>query len=145
MEAMPDFESRLMLNIARFHIQLEALSFDSVGGLHFDDTGGTRVGSLMTTLQTSSQAPFHLGPFTNAKDRYVAWFDNIIRHISEDAWCPPSQARKRLLVALESRDLVSECEEMEQGPWYLKHGEVKGDHFLFDEQGDIAGVIDWEL
>ncbi|KAK2051282.1 hypothetical protein LY76DRAFT_478974, partial [Colletotrichum caudatum] len=32
-----------------------------------------------------------------------------------------------------------------EGPFYLKHGEDKGDHIFVDDEYNITGMIDWEF
>jgi hypothetical protein len=46
---------------------------------------------------------------------------------------------------LETRSLVSDCKDLEEGPFYICHGEPNGYHVLVDAKGDIEGIIDWEL
>lgn len=142
---LTDVTRQLMLNISQFHIDLETVTFETVGGLHFDQAGETVVGPIITPRQSSSQPPHHLGPFESAQHRYLAYFDNVLDKILAHAWCPPSRAKREFLTALEGRKLVKECEEMAIGPWYIKHGEPKGDHILATPEGKIAGVIDREL
>lgn len=48
------------------------------------------------------------------------------------------------LIALEMKTLVEGCAEMDIGPWYIKHADDRGDLILFDEKGQITGVIDWD-
>lgn len=42
--------------------------------------------------------------------------------------------------------IVSECQDHDDGRFYLKHVDEKGDHILMDNDNDcnITGIIDWE-
>jgi hypothetical protein len=33
---------------------------------------------------------------------------------------------------------------MKHGPWYIKHGHDKGEHYRFDLKGELLGVVNWE-
>jgi hypothetical protein len=39
---------------------------------------------------------------------------------------------------------VEGCKEFEEGPWYLKHADDRGDLFHVLEDGTISGVLDWD-
>jgi hypothetical protein len=51
------------------------------------------------------------------------------------------------LTQLEVRDLAlasKRLEEGDNGEYYIKHADDKGDNILRDGEGKIVGVIDWE-
>jgi aminoglycoside phosphotransferase (APT) family kinase protein len=51
------------------------------------------------------------------------------------------------LTQLEVRDLALASKRLEgddDGGYYIKHADDKGDNVLRDGEGNIVGVIDWE-
>lgn len=100
----------------------------------------------MDTLSCIAEPPFFLGPFQTPKQRYLAYIDTVMTAIVEDRWCAPSKSLKHYLTLLEARSLVEGCKDIgeDEGPFYIKHGEPKGDHIMVDDAGEITAVIDWE-
>ncbi|EIW71796.1 hypothetical protein TREMEDRAFT_27758 [Tremella mesenterica DSM 1558] len=128
-----------------WYISLEKVSFDKVGSLHYNSTGGIVVGPEITRHQLLPDSPFFLGPFDTVKQRYLALIDKILEYIEQDTWCTPEKVVQEYLIHLEARELVEACEEMdEDGPYYVVHGEPKGDHLLFDGNWNVTSAIDWE-
>ena len=134
-----------MRSIAEWHLALSEVSFDQVGSLHFNESGRLYIGPRVTLQAVQNDHPFFPGPFETAKEHYLASIDRTIGSLSEGTsrW-NPGEALQTYLLYARARELVSECREMEQGPWYVQHAEPKGDHILFDEDWKVTGVIDWE-
>lgn len=134
--------------IAEWYIALAdhpSLRFASVGSPSPDDQGGVMIGQIVEEFPPLASAPYYLGPFPTAHARYYAHYDTVMRQILQGSRCTPSRALEEYLIALEMRTLVDGCSELQDaGPYYLKQGEDRGDHVLFDESGSISGVIDWE-
>jgi hypothetical protein len=130
--------------LAQWFISLERLSFDACGSLQLGTRDTISVGPYVGTWNTRSESPYFDGPFPTAKARYLSTIDTMLRETLEGIRFPPSTILLGYLALLDIRCLVSECDELEEGPYYIKHGEDKGDHIFFDNQGDLTGVIDWE-
>lgn len=132
-------------NIDKWYISLEKLSFDSVGSLAFDsETGNVVVGPIIDRVSLSNTAPYFLGPFKTAKDRYMTYFSTMMEQIHDRRRSRPGDELKDYLIALELKTLVEGCAELKEGPWYLKHAEDRGDLFHFLEDGTLSGVLDWD-
>lgn len=76
----------------------------------------------------------------------MEYFDTLCEHILAGRYCIPQDRVGYYLQLLEAKTLVEQCEEMaeDQGPYYMLHGDPKTDIFMFDEDGEISGVLDWE-
>lgn len=125
--------------------QLERVSFPTAGSLHLDDRGGICVGPLITCQSTDNTDRPYLGPFSNAQKMYLATLDYAIASIVQGrgAWSPDTAVLAYLAYRM-ARRLVEQCQEMKRGPFFVCHGEPKGDHLLFDNDYGLTGVIDWE-
>ncbi|RXK37473.1 hypothetical protein M231_05296 [Tremella mesenterica] len=138
---------RCMKGLAEWYLKLERVTFDKVGSLHFENTIGSSravVGPLTSRHPAHPERPWFLGPFNNPQERYLCIIDYILNLIEKGVHNVPATAVQTYLAYREARDLVEGCEEMKTGPFFIKHGEEKGDHFLFDQEWNVTAVIDWE-
>jgi hypothetical protein len=132
-------------NVAMWFISVEKVSFDKVGSLTFDaDQEKIVIGPCMDRVNLSDAPPYFQGPFDTAMDWYVSHYSAIMHQILQGRRAPRGREMELYLVALEIKTLVEGCTEMHIGPWYIKHADDRGDHVLFDEKNQIAGVIDWD-
>lgn len=132
-------------SIAKWFTELEKVTFPFVGSPCFQEDGTIIIGPIVSRFVQDNKTPFFHGPFTTARARYIAFFDNAMQQILDGRRTLPEYAVADYLTALEYKTLVLGCQEMDDvGPWYIQHGEDKGDHFLFDEEAQITGVIDWD-
>jgi hypothetical protein len=141
-----DHTVKAIYNVAKWFLTLERVSFDAVGSLHFDPDVPKKivVGPVMDTVPQLGRTPFFRGPYKTAKERYVDFFDTALKQIIAGTRALAKHNVDDYLIAMEIRSLVSQCKELEDGPWYMKHGEDKGDHFMLREDGSVSGVIDWD-
>lgn len=145
----PDFtpsETTLQVihHIASWFIDLEKVTFDRVGSVCRGADGSTYVGPTMLNFVTQNEPPYYPGPFDTAKARYLAVVNIMLKQTLDGMRAPRSQALRSYIALLEVRSLIEECEEMEAGPWYIKHGEDKGDHFRHAKDYSVTGVLDWQ-
>ncbi|KAI2028673.1 hypothetical protein LOZ41_005684, partial [Ophidiomyces ophidiicola] len=119
--------------------QIGSLAMDPAGGENFiiGPISGDRTGTLCLT-----------GPFTNAKQYYSAWAEEYLRLIFEGqlfAQYPVNAylVTKYLLQLATSGKFNSFEEVLDDGPFFLKHMDDKGDHILVDDEFNITGIIDW--
>lgn len=131
-------------NVAKWFIKLEQVTVDKVGSLSLDQYGAISVGPVITHFIQTDNAPFYHGPFPTAKSRYLKFFDTALEQILAGTRTLPKWMLMDFLTALELKSLILSCSELDDGPWYIKHGEDKGDHFMVDDDGEITGVIDWD-
>lgn len=135
---------KIILEIAKFYIQLETVSFDKAGSPRLNSDGTIDIGPVMTQFVQLAELPFYLGPFPTAKMRYLAFFDTALQQLREGTRAVPQYLLVDYLTALELRSLVEGCAELDEGPWYVKHGEDKGDYFMVDDDGNLTAVLDWD-
>lgn len=135
---------KVIQSVARWFISLETVTYDLAGSLTLNDDGQVGVGPSIQIWPAFAEPPYFLGPFPSAKARYTSLLDTTLQQIILGIRYPPSQELFYYLGVLELKTLVENCDELERGPWYIKHGEDKGDHFLVDEERNLCGVIDWE-
>jgi hypothetical protein len=132
-------------SIAKWFITLAKVSFDRVGSLAFTaNQAEVTIGPCIDQVNLSDAPPYFQGPFDTAMARYVSHYNTIMLQILQGRRAPKGRELELYLVALEIKTLVEGCAEMNVGPWYIKHAEDRGDHILFDEDGQITGVIDWD-
>jgi hypothetical protein len=131
---------------AKFQMSLEKITFPSIGSPTFDSDGKVIIGPIITVFAPLAQTPYYLGPFSNPKERYLAFCDMVMDAVLGDRWCSPEKSVSTYQAMLEAKRLVQACKELGEdiGPFYIKHGEPKCDHFLLDDQGDITAMLDWE-
>jgi len=78
-------------------------------------------------------------------EHYADVFDTAMKHISARTRSLPRRDLDDYLIALEAKTLVMGCEELGEGPWYIKHADDhRGDHFLVNEDCSVSGVLDWD-
>lgn len=123
---------------------MEKVTFDMAGSPCMDLERNITVGPVIDRFIQRGTAPFYLGPFRTAKERYVAFFDNALQQIRDGTRTLPQHTLVDYLTAIELKSLVMGCSELDQGPWYIKHGEDKGDHIMVHEEGVVTAVLDWE-
>ncbi|WVF70961.1 hypothetical protein IAT40_005757 [Kwoniella sp. CBS 6097] len=88
--------------------------------------------------------PYLLGPFKTLQERYLAHIRAHLDYLALGAiqWC----AMESYLWHLEVEELVLNSRLLAEEPdaVYIKHDDDKGDIFLYDDQKQITGVLDWE-
>ncbi|WVF70960.1 hypothetical protein IAT40_005756 [Kwoniella sp. CBS 6097] len=89
--------------------------------------------------------PYLLGPFSTLQERYFAHIDAAMKYITYGAFST-RDAVDAYLWHLELRELVSHSKVLAEEPAavYIKHDDEKGDHYLWNEQDEVIGVLDWE-
>ena len=141
-----DLTKTNIYNVAKWYIALERVAFPACGSPAFDEEGQIVVGPSITRAPLLDTPPYYLGPFNSARERYIAHFEGVMELIRQDQWNRGEGWVRAYLEHLEAKTLVEEDEDVmaDTGPYYLSHGEPKGDQIMVNEDGDITGVIDWE-
>ncbi|KAJ5088302.1 hypothetical protein N7456_011918 [Penicillium angulare] len=89
-----------------------------------------------------------MGPFDNARDYYSTHAEKYLELISDGQLCSAYPINAYLIfkhlkqLAVAGRWNIFEP-ELDEGPFFLKHTDDKGDHILVDDEYNITGVIDW--
>ena len=143
--APTNHELAIIESYAKFQLSLEKVTFAAVGSPTFDSNGKIIIGPIVTAFAPLAQPPYYLGPYSSPKRRYLAFFDMVMTAVLENRWCSPERSVPTYQGMLEAKRLVEACKELEDtGPFYIRHGEAKCDHFLVDDEGHLTAMLDWE-
>ena len=103
------------------------------------------IGPLLEFQPQKNTPPYFNGPYRTAMEHYADFFDHAMQQNLAGTRSVAERDVDDYLIALEAKSLVLGCEELGEGPWYMKHADDhKGDHFLFTDDGELSGVIDWD-
>ncbi|KAJ5630027.1 hypothetical protein N7528_003684 [Penicillium herquei] len=127
--------------LLRFH----AHSFGKTGALEFRQNGQVEVGPVVgDRTGTFSYA----GPFSNSRGLYTAIAENYLALIGDSQLYSDYPVNAylifRYLKQLAETGRWNAFEpSLDEGPFYLKHTDDKGDHIMVDDDYNITGIIDW--
>jgi hypothetical protein len=137
---------KVMSQLADIYSELQAFSFDSMGSL--DQPGTGHVGSFaretLTDYRDSKMLP--LGPFTSSRRYHITSIQLTLDLIMREE-CFTPQAIDAYLIHRFLLDLLLDntfCPSRNDGKFYLRHADNKGDHLLVDDEYNITGIVDWE-
>ncbi|WWC96667.1 hypothetical protein V866_003539 [Kwoniella sp. B9012] len=140
---------QLIEGYGQIQIKLSELQLpvDQIGCLRSgSQPGNIEVGPIIARgcFQTP-QPPYLLGPFSSMKDRYLAHIKAALDYILLGAICQ-SDPIDAYLWHLELEELVNHSAVLAQPlqEVFVKHDDEKGDHLMWNEEGKIVGVLDWE-
>lgn len=146
--------NRVMDQLVDIYLELEKHPFTRLGSPSLSTTSSDSfelrdpikigVGATGAWFETLTQSH---GPFDTAEACYEAALRLDMRLISRHEVCNLRSVDSYLAVLwqLEMLPLLLEKMASPGGPFYLNHGEDKGDHILVDDQYNITGIIDWEF
>ncbi|KAF9884428.1 carboxyl methyl esterase activity protein [Aspergillus nanangensis] len=121
---------KVMNQLADIYIELESLPFDTMGSLDQPGTGHMVL----------------LGPYKNPRDYLRASVDLklslIMKGESYAGHGIDAFLVHRFLSDSLSEVLLHQC--FDDGRFYRRHADDKGDHILINDDYDITGIIDWE-
>ena len=135
----------VMTQLADTYIELQRFSFDLMGS--FDRPGTEHAGSFVRESLTDYKDPrmLPMGPFTLSEEYFIAsirlTLDLIMR---EECFTPQAidaYLIHRFLLYSVPKEIFSHRDD---GRFYLRHADNKGDHILVDDDYDITGILDWE-
>lgn len=118
---------------------------EQIGALSFQPDGSFSVGPIVgDRTGTFSQ----MGPFDSARKYYTTWAEKYLDIISDRQLFTPYSVNAylifRYMKELGGRGRWNAFEpSLDNGPFFLKHMDDKGDHILVDEEYNITGLIDW--
>ncbi|KAJ5832207.1 hypothetical protein N7474_000518 [Penicillium riverlandense] len=119
--------------------------FEQIGCLSFQSDGNIGIGPIVgDRTGTFSQ----MGPFRCAREYYATWAEKYLDIIYDRQLFTPYSVNAYLifkyLKELAERGRWNAFElSIDDGPFFLKHMDDKGDHILVDEEYNITGLIDW--
>ncbi|KZT06134.1 uncharacterized protein LAESUDRAFT_680190 [Laetiporus sulphureus 93-53] len=143
-----DGKKKILEQLADIFIELARYPFPDIGCL--DESGSLSVGPLVSESAAKRDAlgQLHLlGPFARNLDYRKSIVSHHLDMIRSKETYPSSSAdaylvHRYLLDCL--APLMRYRESDDQGMYYLKHMDDKGDHILVDDALNIVGIIDWE-
>lgn len=123
---------------------LRAHPFDKAGALALQN-GQIQIGPIVGDRTGTFS---HMGPFYNSRELYSALAENYLELISDGQLYSdyPLDAYigfRYLKQLAESGRWNAFDPSLDEGPFYLKHTDDKGDHILVDDEYNITGIIDW--
>lgn len=144
--ASPEQRRKVMTQLADIYIELESHPFNTMGSL--DQPGTDHVGPFaresLTDYVNSQMLP--LGPYNNPQDYLRASIELNLGLIMKGE----SYAGREIDAFLVHRFLLDSVPEVllhhsfDDGQFYLRHADDKGDHILIDSDYNVTGIIDWE-
>jgi hypothetical protein len=144
--ATPEQRKKVAEQLADIYIELKAYPFSMTGSLYQPES--RRVGPFaresLTDYHGSQMRT--LGPFSTTED----YFNAHIRLILDLIVRQESYVNRPVDAFLVHRFLLDNVPEicsksdLDDGNFYLKHADEKGDQILVDDQFNITGIIDWE-
>ena len=124
---------------------LQLHPFEKIGSLSFQSNGEISVGPMIgDRTGTLSQ----MGPFRNAR-KYYSMFAEKYLELIYDGQLFSAYPTNAYLIFKYLKDLAESGRwnafepDLDDGPFFLKHMDDKGDHILVDDEYNITGVIDW--
>ena len=124
---------------------LQMHPFEEIGSVCFQSNGDISVGPIVgdrtgTFLQ--------MGPFRNAREYYSTLAEKYLEMIC-DGQLFSAYPVNAYLIFKYLKDLADSGRwnafesDLDDGPFFLKHMDDKGDHILVDDEYNITGIIDW--
>ncbi|KAJ5240209.1 hypothetical protein N7468_004828 [Penicillium chermesinum] len=144
--ATPEQRRKVTSQLADVYIELKAHPFTMTGSMHHPgshDIGPFARESLTEYHDSQMKA---LGPFFSTEAYFSAHIQLILDLIiRQESYV--DRAVDAFLIHRFLLDKVSEaCSQshLDDGKFYLKHADEKGDQILVDDEFNITGIIDWE-
>ncbi|KAI9368576.1 hypothetical protein BJX61DRAFT_523282 [Aspergillus egyptiacus] len=142
----PGQRKKIMSQLADVYIELESLSFHKMGSLVQPGTDhiGPFARESLTEYINSQMIP--LGPYTDPRDYLHSSIEFILRLIMNGEIYAGREV-DAFLVHCFLLDCIPEVllrSRLDDGKFYLRHADDKGDHVLVDNDFNITGIVDWE-
>jgi aminoglycoside phosphotransferase (APT) family kinase protein len=148
-EATDEQRAKVIEQLADVYVELEKHPFQEVGSLTLAHIQGQehqiKVGGL-AQLSWFESPNTNLGPFQTLEDANTTMIRLYLKAISSrEQACLPIDNYLGCLWRLSAVPALAASSVSKNGPFYLRHGEDKGDHILVDDDFNITGIIDWEF
>lgn len=142
----PEQRIKIMDQLADVYVELRVLPFDFMGSL--DQPGTDHIGPFaresLTDYLDSRMRP--IGPFTTLKE-YLLESIQLTLDLIMRGECYAQRSIDAFLIHHFLFDSVSRIllyHDLDDGRFYLRHADDKGDHILVDDDYNITGIVDWE-
>ncbi|KAF8073780.1 hypothetical protein FPV67DRAFT_1576704 [Lyophyllum atratum] len=140
-----DDRKRVLGQLADVFVALKQNPFPEIGCLLGPDD--LSVGPLLEESTTDADDDGNLcllGPFKSARDYRTASIKHQIELILRGESYTDNAVDAYLVHRFALHDIIGSITRNENGPFFLKHMDDKGDHILVDDKFNIVGIIDWE-
>lgn len=144
--ASPEQRKKVARQLADIYIELKTYPFPTTGSLH--QPGSLDIGPFARESLTD----FHgsqmraLGPFSSTEEYFRAHIQLILDLIARQELYVNRPVDTFLVhrFLLDKVPEISSQGHLDDGKYYLKHADEKGDQILVDDAMNITGIIDWE-
>ncbi|CAI7572132.1 unnamed protein product [Penicillium bialowiezense] len=144
--ATPEQKQRVTRQLADVYIELKCFPFSAMGSL--DQQNSSHLGPVARESLANFE-DLHLrilGPYKSSEEYFNAQVRLILDLITrqESYVNRPVDAFLIHRFLLETIPKVFSKSQLDDGKFYLKHADEKGDQILVDRDFNITGIIDWE-
>ncbi|KAI2463878.1 hypothetical protein F4781DRAFT_415058 [Annulohypoxylon bovei var. microspora] len=120
---------------------------DKIGSLRFGANGDIEVGPVASDRTGTLPC---IGPFEDADQFYSSWASMYLELIADSQLFSPYSVEaylifKFLVEQIQTGHWLQKWQDLNSGPFFLKHMDDKGDHILIDDDFRITGIIDWSF
>ncbi|KAJ5474662.1 hypothetical protein N7475_004228 [Penicillium sp. IBT 31633x] len=142
----PKQRQKVTSQLADIYIELKGFPFSMMGS--FSQQNSAHIGPIARASLADFQ-DLHmrmLGPYTSSEEYFSAYIRLILDLITqqESYVNRPVDAFLIHRFLLENVPKVFSQNHLDDGMFYLKHADEKGDQILVDNEFNITGIIDWE-
>ncbi|KAJ5287330.1 hypothetical protein N7478_003016 [Penicillium angulare] len=142
----PGNRQKVLSQLADIYIKLHKHPVHKMGS--FNDPGSANIGPFAVESLTDRQGSElkTTGPCTSIQEYYKAGIDLTLDLIlrQEIYTTRPVDAYLVHRYLLDNVTRVFSYNDLDDGKFYLRHADDKGDHILVDDDFNITGMIDWE-
>ena len=142
----PENRLKVLRQLADIYIKLLKHPLDKMGS--FSQPNSTQIGPFavesLTDRQEGQMRP--TGPCSSIQDYYKAGIELTLKLILRQEMYTNRPVDAYLIhrYLLDNVARVFSFNDLDDGKFYLRHADDKGDHILIDEDFNITGIIDWE-
>ncbi|OAQ61177.1 aminoglycoside phosphotransferase [Pochonia chlamydosporia 170] len=133
--------AKIWKGLADIFAELERHPFPKAGSLYVESPDD--IPSVSATASDRFVCLDPYGPFETSVAYYTAWAEQYLALIVDGQLYPQFPIEAYLVYRFlqdNATQLSSESDE-----FFLKHPDDKGDHIMVDENGNITGIIDWQM
>lgn len=137
---------KVLSQLADIYVELLAHPLDAMGSL--DDPISSHIGPFaresLTDFQAGAMKP--MAPCSSNEEFFTARIQLILDLIlrQEIYTTRPVDAFLIHRFLLDAVSRVFSNHDLDDGKFYLRHADDKGDHIFVDDEFNITGIIDWE-
>lgn len=144
--ASPEQKRTVISQLADIYIELYAHPFAMTGSIHHSESHNIGPFARESLTDYHGSRMKALGPFFSTEEYFRAHIQLILDLIIRQEFYV-DRAVDAFLIHRFLLDKVPEacCQnQLDDGKFYLKHADEKGDQILVDDSFNITGIIDWE-